>query len=171
MARFTLSHQDDWELTHEWQDLRGWPVKDASGALLGTVAAMIADTESEIVEALVLDDGRKISAREVTLDDGVVFVPTLVPLVVEYEDYRGNFLEHCRTTYGVDESGFETYEPAYRFGYDSAAHDDFRDRDFGEAETTLRPYYEREYGEGSYDTARDAIEYGYNSARTEYSTL
>ena len=162
MARFTLSHQDDWELTHDWQDIRGWPVKDTTGASIGTVKALVADTESEIVESIVLDDDRKISAREVTLDDGVVYVPSVpIAVGVVFDDHRDSFLEHCRTTYGVDESGFTTYEPAYRFGFDSAEDDTLNGHSFSDVENNLRLRYDQTHGEGSYDSARDAIEYGY----------
>lgn len=184
MARFKLSREDDWQLVHDQQDIRGWPVKNGEGRRVGTVEALIADTESELVETLVLDDGRELPAEGVTLDDGVVLAPTLPTagvvvaevetadphtpdpvLVGVFDTHRPDFVNHCRTTYGTDETGFPTYEPAYRFGFESGTHDDFRDRDFDGAESLLRSRFEDRHGEGTFQTMRHAVKYGYDRGR------
>ena len=198
MARFKLSHDDDWQLVHADQDIRGWPVKNATGARLGTVDELIADTDSELVEGIVLDDGRELPARDVVLEDGAVLVagtaggdgaaatPAATPTAKTYEtarvhrrpvaagtaasalvydDHRDAFRSHCRTTYGPDGDRFETYEPAYRFGFTSGAHSDYRDRDYADVETDLRRRFEDRHGEGTFKTMSHAVKYGFNHAR------
>lgn len=96
MGRFALSQSDEWQLEHEDQDIRGWPVRDAAGSDLGTVTDLIAHTDSERVESLVLDSGDEYPARDVELRDGVVYVAGSIeetgteaePVVKTYENAR-----------------------------------------------------------------------------------
>ena len=69
-----LSTLHDYQLTNNDQDVRGWPVKDAAGKLLGTVRELLVDTDAEHVSMLVLDNGTKLSAGNVTLADRTVLV-------------------------------------------------------------------------------------------------
>lgn len=74
MGRFKLSQTDDWEIENENQDIRGWTVRDAAGDDLGTVADLVANTDSERVERVVLDNGNEYAAADIELRDGVVYV-------------------------------------------------------------------------------------------------
>lgn len=74
MARAPLSQLDDWELVYEDQDIRGWPVQDREGNRLGTVREMIVDTDTELVEEVVLDDGTEYPNDDIELRDGVVYL-------------------------------------------------------------------------------------------------
>lgn len=191
MGRFVLSKTDDWTLVHDDQDIRGWPVQDRAGTKLGTVAELIANSDSELVESIVLDTGREYPAREIDLGDGVVFIEAARavgtdadPVVKKYgnariarreavmvdatdfDDHRSVFQQHCRTTFNTDDDGFSTYEPAYRFGYASGSHADYRDRDYADVETDLRRRFEDRHGEGTFKTMGHAVKYGFNHARS-----
>lgn len=72
MSREELSRSPEWELVHDSQDVRGWPVIDASGKTLGKVSDFIIDTEQERVTSLVLDTGGQVAARDVQLGDHVL---------------------------------------------------------------------------------------------------
>ncbi len=74
MARFVLSQDSEWELEHESQDIRGWNVIDAKGDAVGRVAELIADTETEHVEVVRLEDGREFPVEALHLGDVVVFL-------------------------------------------------------------------------------------------------
>jgi len=80
MANVELSRSEEWELENDSQDVRGWDVVDGSGQRLGTVRELIIDTERERVSSLVLDSGQQVSAREVTLGDGVVCIESSASL-------------------------------------------------------------------------------------------
>ena len=80
MARQPLSELDDWELVYDEQDLRGRVLLDAEGRPLGTVTEMMVDTDAERVEAIVLDNGREISASAFQIRDGQ---PVLLAAAVE----------------------------------------------------------------------------------------
>ncbi len=72
MAKANLSELDDYELVNEAQDVRGWPLVDEAGNKLGTITEFIADTDSEYVTSLVIDNGQQVAARDVSLGDNVV---------------------------------------------------------------------------------------------------
>ncbi len=96
MGRFALSQSDDWQLENQDQDIRGWTVRDADGNDLGTVTELIASTESEQVETLVLDTGEEYPASDVALHDGVVYVEGIAedlgtevePVIRTYDNAR-----------------------------------------------------------------------------------
>lgn len=74
MGRISLNRNDDWQVEHKRQDIRGWVVHDASGQTVGRVRDLIADTDSGVVESIVLDSGQEFPANtvEVGYDDQVV---------------------------------------------------------------------------------------------------
>ncbi len=74
MARAPLSQLEDWELVNEDQDIRGWPVEDQTGNRIGTVREMIVDTDTELVEDIVLDDGAEYPNDDIELGNGVVYL-------------------------------------------------------------------------------------------------
>lgn len=96
MGRFALSQSNDWKLENEHQDIRGWTVRDAADNDLGTVTELLASTESERVESIVLDTGEEYPARDIELHDGVVYVEGFAeetgteaePVIRTYDDAR-----------------------------------------------------------------------------------
>lgn len=74
MAKATLSELNEYELVNESQDVRGWPLVDEAGNKLGTITEFIADTDSEYVTSLVIDDGKQVAARDVNIGDNVVIL-------------------------------------------------------------------------------------------------
>ena len=74
MARELYSSIDGWDLVYDEQDARGRDAVDASGAHLGKVTDMVADTEAQRIVALVLEDGTEIDADRVELHADRVLV-------------------------------------------------------------------------------------------------
>lgn len=197
MARVLLSNTDDWQLKFEEQDVRGRAVLDASGDRVGSVDDMIVDTDARRVTHVRLDDGREFAARDLVITDDAVYlnkeeVPTdIADTVTVYDDYGhvveretvvsmggaaagydthgAVFEEHYGTTYGGTGRDYTEYEPAYRYGYESAGHDTFRDRDYNEVETDLRSRYTEQHPDRDFNADREAIRYGYARARTRKS--
>jgi uncharacterized protein (TIGR02271 family) len=67
-----LSKLPKWELDHEEEDIRGWPLRDAEGHILGTISELVADTDTKCISQLILANGRRIPAHDVLLGDHVV---------------------------------------------------------------------------------------------------
>ena len=74
---YKLKGLDHYELEHESQDLRGQTLCTPDGKPIGRVDDMLANTDSERVEALRLDDDRVIDIDHVDIRDGkpVLLVP------------------------------------------------------------------------------------------------
>jgi hypothetical protein len=72
-----LSNLDDWKLVHEDQDIRGWTARNQDGYTLGTVDDLLVNTDTEMVEAIELENGQRYDVSQVELLEGVVLVLTL----------------------------------------------------------------------------------------------
>lgn len=192
MSHIPLSQSEDWQLKFpEEQDVRGADVRDASGAVLGTVDDMIVDTEAERVSHLLLSDGTRIPAEDVTIANGTVTVDRtsgttagstaasadIDPSVTVFDDsgrtervepvgfdaFDDDFRTHHATAHPGDDYGAS--EPAYRYGYDRANAADHRDRAFDEVEPALRSGYASAYADRDFDADRDAIRHAFTTAR------
>ncbi|HEX9950338.1 MAG TPA: PRC-barrel domain-containing protein [Rubricoccaceae bacterium] len=73
MTRVSLTDSGDYGLVNDEQDVRGRTVVDGTGQPLGTVEAMLLDTDAELVTTLVLDTGTEIPVADVTLGEDVVY--------------------------------------------------------------------------------------------------
>lgn len=187
MTRVPLSNTGSWELSFDDQDVRGYEAVDADGNHVGEVDQMIINTEKKRVDAIVLEDGTEYPARDISIGDGVVYLTAAVPddvkesvtvyddygHVVErddvdadpYDDYISDFRTHYKTAYAATGNDFNTYDPAYRFGYETAYDESYRNRPYTEAESDLERNYAKQYPNSRYDDVRDAVRYGYASAR------
>lgn len=101
-----LSNLSDWELVHDDQDIRGWEVHDAAHRKIGRVDDLLVSTDTERVEVIRLDDGKELSARQIELGDGVVYLERGLaqkraaagkPVVKVYDDTRVRRRKEHRT--------------------------------------------------------------------------
>jgi uncharacterized protein (TIGR02271 family) len=65
----TVSKLRRWELDHPEQDIRGWPLRDATGGHIGTVSELRFDDRTGHVTHVVLADGRRYSAHDIYMGD------------------------------------------------------------------------------------------------------
>ena len=143
---------------------------------------MIVDTDQERVDAFVFSDGTEYPARDLSIGDGVVYATAETvkgarlasdrddfgtvtandrteyhdDVVVGYDpDYRAHYGE----AYGESGRGYDSdVVHAYRYGTESAYHDDYQTRTYTDAEPDLESGYLARYGD------RDAVRYVYNRA-------
>ena len=190
MSRITLSDTGDWKLEFpEDQDIRGHRAVDKDGNPVGTVDAMIVNTEEERVDAIVLDDGTEYPARDLSIGEGVVYLTSVDAGATTgdvneevrvygddgnvvrrenvedgaFDDHVEAFRSHAGTTY--TSAAYEDYEPAYRYGFDSAHTDENRNRSYFDAQDDLRSGYATEYADRDYDDDSAAVRYGYTRAQ------
>ena len=188
MARIQLSNTDDWKLKFDDQDVRGYDALDADGNRVGAVRDMIVDTDEERVDAVLLEDGTEYPARDLSIGDGVVYLTSIVPgdearaydddygHVVRgaaagagsYDAFADDFRTHHRETFGATGRDFGYYEPAYRYGYDMARDDRFRNRDFADAEADLRRGYAERHDESLWEETKDAVRGAYDRVRRTF---
>ncbi|MDX1530880.1 MAG: PRC-barrel domain-containing protein [Rhodothermales bacterium] len=189
MTRVPLSNTGDWKLEYEEQDVRGFDALDAAGNRIGEVEHMIVNTDTKYVDAVVLDDGTEYPARDIRIGDGVIYVEGEHPedvaeTVTVYDDYGrvkeremvvgdrdkfdtygDDFRSHYETTYGEAGQAYDYYEPAYRYGYDAAYQEPYRNRLYDDVETDLQNDYSGRHPNTAYDEVRDAVRYGYTRAQ------
>jgi len=187
MARVPLSNTGSWKLSFDDQDVRGYEALDAEGNHVGEVDRMIVNTDEKRIDAIVLEDGTEHPARDVSIGGGVVYLTATVPehaeqvvaaddnygRVVErervkpssYSEYADDFRTHYGETYAATGNEYDYYKQAYRYGYESAHEDVYRDRPYAAAEQDLKRSYASRYPKGNYAEVRDAVRFGYASAR------
>lgn len=78
--------------------------------------------------------------------------------------YRNNFRTHYNTTYANTAYDFDTYEPAYYYGYTIASDDRYRDLDWDDIRPEVRRRWE-ERNEGTWEEFKDAVRYAWESAK------
>ncbi len=183
MAHVTLSNTGDWELKFDEQDVRGYDALDANGNKVGEVDQMVIDTAERRVDTIILEDGTRYPARDISIGDGVVYLTKdvgedLAGTVTVYDDYghvvdreriespnfdahADAFREHYTTAYASTGKDYDDYDSAYRYGYETAHHEDYRNRAYTDAENDL----ESGYMDGDFSEVRDAVRYGYTRAR------
>ena len=185
MSRIALSNTGDWQLKFEdTQDIRGYRAVDKDGNPVGTVDTMIVNTDRKLVDAIILEDGTEVAATDISIGDDVVYLTTvdaargfdsevrvyddgqIVRRVdvedADYDAQADTFRQHHTTTF---EGDFTDYEPAYRYGYESAYSDDYKNRAYVDAEDDLKTGYGTQHSDRDFDSDRLAIRYGYSHAQ------
>lgn len=118
----------------------------------------VIDKRTRVVEEIVV--GKETTERVETVRDTVrrtrVDVENLGRADAGIDDYR----EHFRSHYG-HKADYATYEPAYRYGSQAAARDEYRNRRWDEVEPVIRRDYERHYPESRWEQMKDAVRHGW----------
>lgn len=72
--RERLRNLQDWKLSEQDKDIRGWMLRSEDGRQIGQIRDMIADTDSKRVESVVLDNGTELPVRDIEIrgDDVVL---------------------------------------------------------------------------------------------------
>lgn len=73
-------------------------------------------------------------------------------------DFRSDF----KTRYGATGASYETYSPAYRYGYQMASDPRYKGQSFDQVESDLRSEYARQYPQSAWEKMKDAVRYGWN---------
>ena len=66
--------ESDRELEDQERDIRGWPVQDEAGNRVGTVDDLLLNTDTELVDVVVLDNGETYLVDDVRVEDEVVYL-------------------------------------------------------------------------------------------------
>jgi hypothetical protein len=77
-----------------------------------------------------------------------------------WDDEREYFRMHHGETYGGT-TGFDEYEPAYRYGWDIGSSGRYRGRSWADIEPELRTDFERRYPDGGWERFKAAVRRGW----------
>jgi stress response protein YsnF len=76
-----------------------------------------------------------------------------------------DFRRHFRETHGSSGETYETYGPAYEYGYTVAGDPRYRSRNFDEVESDLREDYTRRYRNSTWEKVKGSVRYGWEKLR------
>ncbi|MES2537565.1 MAG: YsnF/AvaK domain-containing protein [Pseudomonadota bacterium] len=71
-----------------------------------------------------------------------------------------DFRTHWQTSYGSQGGRYEDYDDAYRYGYQVAGSDRYRNRQWSEMEPDLRGDWESRHPGSTWEKVKDAVRYG-----------
>ncbi len=74
MAIVPYTKQDEYDVVNNNQEIIGWTVTDQSGNDFGKVTEMLVNTDTQMVDSIVVDGRKRIPASDITLTDGRVVV-------------------------------------------------------------------------------------------------
>lgn len=78
------------------------------------------------------------------------------------DDYTSDFRRDFQQRYGSSGEAYDTYAPAYQYGYTSASDSRYRGRNFDDVEQDLRNDYQQRYPNSTWERMKDSIRYGWN---------
>lgn len=115
--------------------------------------------------------GKDVNVREETVGGEVRSTRVEVEQIAAEERtaVEPAFRKHYKTAYASTDRDFDTYKPAYEYGY--AAGQTYSDRDYAGVEGNLRNDYSQRYNgdDSTWDEVKDAVRHGYNRARSAVS--
>jgi uncharacterized protein (TIGR02271 family) len=93
-----------------------------------------------------------------TSTTGTTAAGTATGAAFDDTDFRRDF----QTNYGTGGASYDTYAPAYRYGYDMASDPRYKGRSWSEVESDLRSDYGRRYPNSTWEKMKDSIRYGWD---------
>jgi uncharacterized protein (TIGR02271 family) len=85
-------------------------------------------------------------------------------------NFDDDFRRHFQTNYGAGGEQYDTYAPAYRYGYEAASDPRYKGKDFRDIESDLRSDYGRRYPGGTWEKMKDSIRYGWDKVTGKASS-
>jgi len=122
--------------------------------------------QARVVEEVIV--GKDVSERTETVRDTVRHTEVNVEQTpgtagqssasFDDSDFRSDF----QRQYAASGATYDTYQPAYRYGYDMASDARYQGRSFDQVESDLRTDYGRRYPNSAWERMKDAVRYGWN---------
>jgi hypothetical protein len=85
----------------------------------------------------------------------------------DFSSYDDRFRNHFQSSYTTD-STYETYQPAYRYGYDLARDDQYRGREWHDIEPEVHRRWD-ERNPGTWERFKDAVRHAYEEIKDSVS--
>jgi uncharacterized protein (TIGR02271 family) len=109
--------------------------------------------------------GKDVSERTETVRDtvrhtevNVEQTPGASGQTFDDSDFRSDFQKR----YAATGASYDTYQPAYRYGYEIASDPRYKGRSFEEVESDLRADYGRRYPKSAWEKMKDSVRYGWD---------
>ncbi len=83
---------------------------------------------------------------------------------VAFDTVDGSFRKHYEEIYGDQDYPYESFAPAYRFGYFAASDERFLNRPWSEVEPEVEAAWRAEFGDRQWDTYKEALRFSFDTA-------
>jgi len=136
-------------------------LRDQSIELTETVEEPVVQKQARVVEEVVV--GKDVTERTETVRDTVrrTEVQTENLASETTGNYRDDFRRDFETRYTTAGEQFETYAPAYNYGYRMAGDTRYRGKKWEDVEDTLKTDFLRNNPTSSWDRTKGAVRYGW----------
>jgi len=120
----------------------------------------VVSKQAHVVEEVVV--GKEVNQRTETVSDTVRRTDVKVENMgtttqyQPFESYDQQFRKHYTSNYGSSGDSYETFSPAYRYGYSLATNDQYRDYDWARLESQARQTWETDHP-NTWERFKDAI--------------
>ena len=152
---------------------RALTADEANAAFEDKTVELVERDEEAVVEktAMVTGEvavGKDVNVREETVGGEVRRTRVEVEQIAAdtFSTMDSDFQTHYGSTYQSTGKSYDTYKPAYQYGY--AAGQTYTDQDYSAVENDLRTDYSSRYNDGddsAWDDFKDAVKHGYNKAK------
>ncbi|GAB5519930.1 MAG: hypothetical protein RhofKO_21810 [Rhodothermales bacterium] len=140
--------------------------------MVETAEEVVTAKEARVVEEVVV--GKEAMQHTETVRDTVRFTEIDIEhLDSDYTTFRDDFTTHYQATYS-GKGDFDSYEPAYRYGYALASNEAYAERDWDDAfEASIRRDWDERYGDtyGPFDRMGDAIKEGWYKTKSAVDAM
>jgi uncharacterized protein (TIGR02271 family) len=116
--------------------------------------------------------GKERTEREQTIRDTVRHTEVGVENLGSSSDTNldADFRRDFASRYGSSGADYNTYGPAYNYGYQMASDPRYQGRNFDDVEQDLRTDYGRQYPNSTWEKMKDSIRYGWNKVTGKTSS-
>ncbi|MBV9443234.1 MAG: DUF2382 domain-containing protein [Acidobacteriaceae bacterium] len=116
--------------------------------------------------------GKERTEREQTIRDTVRHTEVGVENLGSSSDTNldADFRRDFESRYGASGADYNTYGPAYNYGYQMASDPRYQGRNFDDVEQDLRGDYGRRYPNSAWEKMKDSIRYGWNKVTGKTSS-
>jgi uncharacterized protein (TIGR02271 family) len=134
-------------------------LRDQSVEVTETAEEAVVQKRARVREEVVV--GKETTERTEKIRDNVRRTEVEVEQLGGDQDYATDFRRDWQDRYGNSGEGYETYQPAYEYGYRSASDPRYKGRSWSDVEENLRTDYMRSNPNSSWDRMKGAVRYGW----------
>jgi len=133
--------------------------REQSIEVVETVEEPVVQKRTRVREEVVV--GKETTRRTQEIRDKVRRTEVEIEQLGGGGDYTEDFRRDWQERYASSGETYETYEPAYNYGYRSASDDRYQGKNWSDVEDTLRTDYLRNNPNSTWDRAKGAVRYGW----------
>lgn len=136
-------------------------LKDQTIEMTETAEKPVVSKRARVKEEIVL--GKETNERTETVRENLRRTEVNVERMgADDEGYRNDFRRDFESRYSGSGQAWDSYEPAYMYGYRMGGDPRYKGRSWDEIEPELRSSYERDNPRSKWDQMRDAVRYGWD---------